>query len=116
MDTLNRGDNLYIAAFANGQVKLIHPSGNLLLEISAHSRSLNALTCHPTKSIFATCSDDTLMNVFEVTGDKSDKIDVTLIVSSRVNDYQLTGVAFAGNSVIAAPYDFKNLAVWNSIV
>ncbi len=56
------------------------------------------------------------MNVFEVVGDKSDKIDVNLIVSSKVNEYHLTGVAFAGNSVVATPYDFKNIVIWNSIV
>ena len=28
------------------------------------------MCCHPTKSVFATCGDDTFVNIFEVTGDK----------------------------------------------
>ena len=80
--------------------------------MSAHSRGINALTCHPIKPLIATCSDDTFMNIFEVT----DKLDVNLVLSSRVNDYQLVGVAFGGDSVLATPYDFKNLAVWDHVV
>lgn len=84
---LNRGDNLFVAGFVNGLVKLITPAGVVICEMSVHSRCLNALTCHPTKSIFATSSDDTFVHVFEVTGDTSSKRDVNLILSSRVNDY-----------------------------
>jgi WD40 repeat protein len=108
-----------LVGFANGSVKIVTPNGILACELSAHSRSLNALTCHPTKSIFATCSDDTFMSVFEISGDSFERIDVNLILSSRVNDYQLCGVQFGGdtfNSIVAAPYDFKTLAVWNNIV
>jgi WD40 repeat protein len=83
-----RGENLYAAGFANGMVKIINPMGGIVLcELSAHSRSLNALTCHPTKPLFATCSDDTFMHIFEVTGDKNDKLDVKVVLSSRLNDY-----------------------------
>jgi WD40 repeat protein len=88
-------------------------------EIGSHSRSLNALICHPTKPIFATGSDDTFVNVYEVTGDKADNIDVNLALSSKVNDYQVVGLAFGGSgnrSLIAAPYDYKNFIVWNEIV
>ena len=59
------------------------------------------------------------MHVFEVVGDKLEKIDVNLILSSRVNDYMLCGLSFGGeknNSLIAAPYDYKTIVVWNNIV
>ena len=116
---MNRGDNLYVAGFANGQVKLITPSGIVLVEMSAHSRTLNSLVCHPTRSVFATASDDTFVHVFEVLGDKSDKLDVNMIVSSRVNDYMVCGVAFGGDnnrSLVATPYDYKTLIVWNNLL
>jgi WD40 repeat protein len=87
VDTLIRGsENLYAVGFANGLVKLIHPNGHILCELSAHSRSLNALVCHPSKPIFSTCSDDTFVHVFKVSGEASDKIDVNLHLGSRVND------------------------------
>lgn len=59
------------------------------------------------------------MSIFEVSGDKLEKIDVSLILSSRVNDYMLTGVCFGGdgfNSVVATPYDFRTIIVWNNVV
>jgi hypothetical protein len=59
------------------------------------------------------------MNVFEVCGDRLEKLDVNLIVGSRVNDFMLVGVAFGGegnNSVLAVPFDFKTIVVWNNIV
>ena len=112
IEVLNKSENLYVVGFANGEVRIISPKGLIIIELSAHSRGINALTCHPTKPLFATCSDDTFMNIFEVT----DKLDVNLVLSSRVNDYQLVGVAFGGDSVVSTPYDFKNIAVWNSIV
>ena len=106
------GENLYTVGFANGSIKLINPKGQLIATVNAHSRGVNALTCHPVKSIFASCSDDTFMNIFKL----NDKSEVTLVLSSRVNDYQLVGVAFSEDSVISTPYDFKNIAIWNSVV
>ena len=119
LSTLFRGENLYIAAYQNGLIKLLSPQGTVICELTSHSRMINALVCHPSKSVFATCSDDTFVNIFEVSGDKVEKIDINLIVSSRVNDYMLCGVAFGGesnNSVVAVPYDYKTVVIWNNIV
>ena len=119
MGTLFRGDNLYVVGFGNGAVKIISPVGQVVCELSAHSRIITSLACHPSKSVFATCSDDTFMHVFEVSGDRQDKLDVNLMLGSRVNDFMLTGVTFGGegnNSVLAVPYDFKTVVVWNNIV
>jgi len=58
------------------------------------------------------------MHLFEVTGDKADKLDVKLQVGSRVNDYMLVGVAFSGDSnqhLVAVPYDFANLVIWSGV-
>lgn len=117
--TLFRGENLYVIAYANGMVKLITTNGKIVCDLQAHSRTITALACHSSKAVFATCSDDTFMHIFEVSGDKLDKLDVNLIISSRVNDFMLTGICFGGednNSVMAVPYDFKNLVIWSSIV
>ena len=122
LQTLNRSglSSLFIAGFANGMVKVIHATvGSVLAEIGAHSRGLNALTVHPTKPIFASCGDDTFLNVFQVTSDNDDSVDVSVNLSSKVNDFQLVGVAFGGdnsNSIVATPYDFKNLIIWNNVL
>ena len=99
-------------------VKLINPSGSIACEISAHSRSLNALVCHPFKPVFATCSDDTFIHVFNVSGDKNG-LDCNLVKGSRVSDYSLCGLSFAGptfSSLVASPYDYKTLVVLENIV
>ena len=52
LDTLLRGENLLVASFTNGTVKLYTFEGDILVEIGAHSRNINAVACHPNKSIF----------------------------------------------------------------
>ena len=85
---INRGENLFAIGFANGAVKLYNcESGTIICELQAHSRQINGLVCHPTKSVFATCGDDTFLNVWEVSGSKLENLDINLICSSRVTDY-----------------------------
>lgn len=52
LGTLFRGDNLLVAAYSNGTVKIFTFKGDILCEIGAHSRNINAVACHPEKSIF----------------------------------------------------------------
>lgn len=79
---------MFVVAFASGTVKLyLCDTGNELCELAAHSRQINALAAHPTKQVFATCSDDTFVNLWEVSGSRIDTLDINLLVSSRVNDY-----------------------------
>lgn len=49
LSTLYRGDNLLVASYSNGSVKIFTFSGDMLCEIGAHSRNINAIACHPTK-------------------------------------------------------------------
>jgi len=61
---------MFVAGFSNGLVKLIAKNGELLSDISAHSRTITAMACHPSKSVFATCGDDTFLNIWEVSGNR----------------------------------------------
>ena len=92
-------------------------SGKKVAELAVHSRQVNALACHPTKSIFVTVGDDTFLNIWEVVSGGQFAIDLRL--SSRVSDFQLTGVCFAkknSNSVLATVYNFKTALVWDDVV
>jgi WD40 repeat protein len=85
--------------------------------LAAHSRQVNALACHPTKSIFVTVGDDTFLNVWEV--ESGAAFNIRLVMSSRVPDFMLTGVCFANqnyNSILATVYNFKTVIVWDDIV
>jgi WD40 repeat protein len=103
-------------ALVNGTVQLFNPdTGTKLAEIGAHSRQINGLACHPSEPVFATCGDDTFMNVWRL-GLVSDKLDVHVASSSWVPDLLLTGIAFAGKdhaSVVCSVYDYKQLIVWD---
>ena len=86
---------IFIVAYASGRVKLVLcDSGKLVCEIGAHSRQINAIRAHPTRSAFVTAGDDTFVNLWEVSGASLDKLDVSLLTSSIVNDYQVCGLAF----------------------
>ena len=90
-----------------------------MAEVGAHSRQINGLACHHKKSVFATCGDDTFLNVWEVVSSQSkDEIDIEVICSSRTPDLMLTGVSFGNpneNSVLCSVYDYKQLLVWDDI-
>lgn len=106
--------------FINGLIKIYRcDNGVQVCELAAHSRTITGLICHPTKSVFATTGDDTMMNVWELTGNKLETMDLNLMLSSRVNDFQLTGIAWgkeSHNSIVASVYDFKTILVWDDIL
>jgi len=120
VDVLSCGMNMFVVGFASGTVRLfLCETGKFICELAAHSRQINAIAAHPTKQVFATCSDDTFLNLWEVTGSKIDNMDINLIVSSRVNDYQLTGICFGKetyNSIVCSVYDYKFMLVWDDII
>lgn len=61
----NNGYNMYVAAQANGIVKVFTCSkAEQVAELQAHSRSINGLVCHSLKPLFATVSDDTIVNLW----------------------------------------------------
>ena len=81
MNTEN--DNYYIASLSNGVVKIFNcKTGAHLVDIQAHSRQINALACHPSKPIFVTVSDDTIVNLWKCKAtDKEVISEVNLIMS-----------------------------------
>ena len=69
--------------------------------------------------MFATAGDDTFVNLWEVTGATVDKLDINLLSSSIVNDYQVVGLCFGQEnqrSLVASVYDYKVLLVWDDIL
>lgn len=117
----SQGQSLFVVGFASGMVKIyLADSGAPVCELAAHTRQVSAVACHQGgKSVFATVSDDTFMNVWEVSGNKLETIDVQLVVSSRCADLQVTGVAFGGpkmSAVVASIYDYKQILVWDDLI
>ena len=111
---------MFAVGFASGRVKLfVCESGRLVCEIGAHSRQVNALVSHPTRSVFATAGDDTFVNVWEVSGGSVERLDVNLLTSSIVNDFQVVGLSFGTerySSLVASVYDYKVFLVWDDLL
>lgn len=115
---LYRGANLFVAGDANGLVSVIEAAlekPRVLCTIQAHQQALTGLICHPTKSVFATGGEDSMVTVWEVNEDEK---------LNLVFDYQLankipTGVAFVGensSSLLIAQQDHINLAYFKDLV
>ena len=99
-------------------VKLLKPNLEKVLEVSCHSRQINALSVSANASLFATAGDDTFVNVWEVTGD-GDKVKVQHFLGSRISDVMMVGVTFGGaggKSIVAVPYDYAQMVVWEKAV
>ena len=63
------GQDLFLVGHASGTIVFLKASSGVkLAELGAHSRQISALISHPTRSIFASCADDTFVNIWEVTG------------------------------------------------
>ena len=111
------GKGVFVAALVNGAVRLFGADmGALLAEIGAHSRQINGLACHPARNVFATCGDDTFMNLWQIKYDGVN-VNVDALSSTRVPDFFLTGVCFAGKNhlaVVCSAYDYKQLIVWDA--
>ena len=48
-----------------------------------------------------------------------DRLDINILTSSIVNDYQVVGLAFGQDnhrSIVASVYDYKILLVWDDIL
>lgn len=69
--------------------------------------------------MFVTAGDDTFVNLWEVTGSSIERLDINLLTSSIVNDYQVAGITFGQEnyrSIVASVYDYKVLLVWDDIL
>ena len=85
---MNLGLPMFIVAYASGVVRLfLCETGQKVCEIGAHSRQINALVTHPTRTVFVTAGDDTFVNVWEITGATLERLDINILTSSIVNDY-----------------------------
>ena len=99
-----RGDAV-ITAFSSGHIRIfrvtpdrVSQGSGLVVEISAHSRCINALALHPTKYSFASCGEDGRLLIWEL--DSSD-FKINLVHSELISHKLLTGVIFLQDCKLA---------------
>lgn len=108
-------DGAAIAAYSSGHIRLFRVSSSLYpgslselaIELSAHSRCINALALHPEKNMFASCGEDHMLYVWELTNCASqESCAINLIFHEKIDNRLLTGATFLGDGRLAvASYD-----------
>ena len=108
---------IVLAAYSCGHLRIfrisLEPSGvcELAVELAAHSRCINAVVLHPANNIFATCSDDSMMHVWELPSIvPKTKSDMRLIFTENISNRLLTGISFFHDGKLGVlAYDDGNM-------
>jgi WD40 repeat protein len=89
-------ENVIVASFSSGHIRIFRGDVNeMAIEITAHTRVINALAVHPTLKIFLSCGDDQFVNAWSLPDFKSIGSSTTeLLFSERIPNRLLTGVSF----------------------
>eukprot|EP00002_Diphylleia_rotans_P003146 TRINITY_DN1211_c0_g2_i1.p1 TRINITY_DN1211_c0_g2~~TRINITY_DN1211_c0_g2_i1.p1 ORF type:complete len:322 (+),score=60.92 TRINITY_DN1211_c0_g2_i1:80-1045(+) len=106
-------DNV-VASFGSGRIRIYSiKSLRVIMEISAHSAWINALTLHPSGKFCATAGEDSIVSVWTLPHGGEYKVNCAF--STSVRDRLLTGVEFCGPErkyLAVSAYDTENLIVW----
>ncbi|KAF1336645.1 hypothetical protein FI667_g469, partial [Globisporangium splendens] len=105
-------DHWLFCGYTTGRLRIFKKENNFQLhaEVAAHSRAITALDVHDHQ--VATVSEDTFLNIWELTSSKT-SAKVKLVSSQCVQNDLLTGVAFAGaKSIVTASFDTAHLKLW----
>lgn len=107
-------DDAVIAAYASGHMRVYRMSANeMSIEITAHTRSITALTLHPELQLVASCSEDQHLHVWSCPDFTSVSKDMDLLYSGYVENRKLTGVAFMADEKIGVvAYDEDDITVF----
>jgi len=113
-------DNITIVGFLSGHIrfyKLDINDGELIIEISGHSRSITSLALHPTLPLFVSCSDDQNINLWNIPNTSISRAGASAIASasagSSICDIECnikwdnnicTGVAWFENDIDIATF------------
>ena len=114
-------NELLIASFSSGHLRFYDlASGDLCVEVAAHSRSINALAVNADSTVVSTVSEDCVVSIWTIPKSPDDGDDVELVFSDYVEDRQLTGVAFlidghGERKMLVNSYDTDTIDVWREI-
>ena len=119
-------ESVAVAAYSSGHIRIFRLSlsrfgrrgmNELAIELCAHCRCINALALYSSKNIFASCGEDQMLNIWELSSfTGSEAISVKLIFNEKVDNRLLTGVTFFGDGRLAVvAYDDDKFLLFNPI-
>ncbi|XP_067952093.1 WD repeat-containing protein 54-like [Watersipora subatra] len=107
--------NIIVAGFGNGEIRIYHLSdGRLLGDIGAHARAINALHIAQGTGLCLSASEDSYVRVWQMKAGES--VEVSHVYSDKINDHQLTGAQFTdndGKSFAVTAYDSTQIFTYH---
>ena len=112
--------NAVVAAFSSGHIRIyrVFPDsasggGELVVEVGAHSRCVNALALHPSQHLLASCGEDGNLLVWEL---DAYSFKINLVHSECMPHKLLTGTTFLQDGKLAVcAYDDDTLTTFQPI-
>lgn len=110
-------EDIVAAGFSTGHLRIFRTrTSELVVEVAAHSRCVNAVDIHAYQPLVVSVGEDTFVNIWSLPDFESKGSgEISLLFSSCVKDQLLTGAKFmndeTGNFAIAA-YDVDQISVW----
>ncbi|KAL3981895.1 WD domain G-beta repeat family protein [Acanthocheilonema viteae] len=87
-------------------------SGELMAEVNAHVRQINAIAVAPESAFIISVSDDTMIRLWKLHTRKPEAYRVEWIFNKRVENMSLVGAQFVnshGSGFVVAAYDYSKL-------
>lgn len=108
--TLKSGHGFAVGGFTTGHLRMYSLANKCLrVEITAHTRIINAVSIHKTKPMVCCASEDTFISVWNIPTKANREIVSMLMVSP--NSSLLTGVAWVGDKVASTAYDSRYISL-----
>jgi WD40 repeat protein len=116
VNVLASGQGIIGAGFASGHVRMLDPSKRaLLVEIAAHTRSINALDIHASKPLLLAAAEDTFVTVWSIPSSSNPSVKSLSAESPALG--LLTGARFGGQNqelIVTTIYDSRSLALMHT--
>ena len=110
-------ESVVVAAFSSGHIRIfkvfpdkVSRENELVVEIAAHSRCINALALHPTKYSFASCGEDGKLLIWDF---DPTQFKINLVYSELMPHKLLTGATYLQDCKLAvSSYDRDALDIF----
>lgn len=111
--SLSIGYGYLVAGYASGHIRLFSlETKTLSVEITAHSRAINAIDLHPTLPLLAAVAEDSFLSLWTLPTSKTPS--VTSLGLTVTNTALLTGVRYVGRSaslIAVTAYDSRFIGI-----
>eukprot|EP00466_Bigelowiella_natans_P015938 jgi/Bigna1/127553/aug1.4_g2261 len=108
MDLLKGEANSLVCGMDDGKIDIVDlKSNSVAVSITGHSAPVTAISAHPEKARFATVSEDTFVNVWELKGEE-----VSVVQSTSITKKLGTGIKYCQGAKLLAVTFFDDSSIY----